>query len=374
MSDSFKDIFLENNTLSLDEALLKRRNRIMLRINPGLKRAYAGFASETDPERKNAYCAKLLNAFEQSAIEKAGALFTCAVTDLRYYKRYRKDRVRIDHSDHTVKDYFSVMVIAKDEGSYLKEYVLFYKAIGADRLYFYDNCSSDNTLEVLDPFIRSGFVVYQKWPGADVQTSAYRHALKKTRKRTKWLAVVDADEFLYSPKGDIKKELKAYEKYPGIGANWKLFGPSGHDKRPEGLVTDNYNEVVDDDYGFDNRHIKSIVQPGKVLCMYMTHFPIYKGKQYAVDEQMNELDNTNSFIKGAGKAFSRKSCAEVFRINHYRTKSIEELQIKCAKGYIDGKPNAVPEDLLAPYNGPMKEDYSIRPWADLIRGECYEGK
>ena len=193
--------------------------------------------------------------------------------------------------------------------------MLFYKATGADRIYLYDNDSTDNLMNVIEPFIKEGFVVYQKWPGKVVQQAAYRDAIRRTRTRTKWLAIVDSDEYLFSPCGNMKDQLKAYEAYPGIGVNWRMFGPNGHDKRPNGLIMDNYTTTIANADELVNRHIKSIVQPKMVFTTYHTHYVIYKRHKYAVDEDKNLIDNTNAFYANAGKAFTSHNHSDTFRIN-----------------------------------------------------------
>ena len=34
--------------------------------------------------------------------------------------------------------------------------------------------------------------------------------------------------------------LVEYEEWPAVGVNWAMFGTSGHEKKPEGLVIENY--------------------------------------------------------------------------------------------------------------------------------------
>lgn len=52
--------------------------------------------------------------------------------------------------------YLSVACIAKNEGPYIREWIEYHKIVGVERFYFYDNDSSDNTREVLEPYIRGG--------------------------------------------------------------------------------------------------------------------------------------------------------------------------------------------------------------------------
>jgi len=204
-------------------------------------------------------------------------------------------------------------------------------------------------------------VNYRRWPGHAVQAAAYRDAVRRTRRRTKWLALIDADEFLFSPKGTMPQQLAAYEQYPAVGANWLMIGPCGHETRPQGLVMDAYDEIhAEHDAGL-NCHIKSIVQPKEVLTVFHPHYAVYKRNRYAVGEDGVPLDNRST------RAFSLKNNRDIFRINHYCTKSLEDLREKCMKGRADGMPNADYDDLLRQFDEPMVKDDTIKPYADLVR-------
>ncbi len=358
--------FLNHNRWYVNRLTKSRRSRWLFVVSPKLRRLWAECGKAASPEEENAALAAVVNAYEEGPIWRAQKKLFCLGEDLRVFLKQRGKRKIIDHSDRRKKDYYSVAEVVKNEARYLREHILFYMATGADRIYLYDNGSTDNLMEVLAPFLESGFVVYQRWPGQTVQTAAYRDAVRRTRRRSKWLAIIDADEFLFSPKGKMPEQLKAFEQYPGVGANWVMYGPNGHDRRPEGLVMDAYTTTHEDYNAGPNCHIKSIVQPKKVFCIFHTHYAIYKGKGYAVGEDGVALDNRTE------RAFSRKNNHQIFRINHYCTRSLEDLEEKCAKGRADGAPNANYEDLRREFDAPMRVDDTIKPYADIVRSKYKE--
>ena len=49
--------------------------------------------------------------------------------------------------------YLSLCAIVKNEAPYLPEWIEFYKLVGVEKFYIYDNDSTDNTKEVLKPYI-----------------------------------------------------------------------------------------------------------------------------------------------------------------------------------------------------------------------------
>ena len=353
--------FLNYNRAYVRRLRRSRKNRWIFAVDAKIRRLYAECSKQNSPEQENAALAAVLNHYEEGPFWRAKKWLVCFLDDFSLFIRQFGKRKTIDRSDKNARDYYSLAVIVKNEARYLREYILFYEATGADRIYLYDNDSTDELMNVLDPFLKSGFVIYRKWPGRNVQAGAYRDALRRTRSRTKWLAFIDADEFLFSPKGSMPDQLKAYEKYPGVGANWVVYGPNGHERRPDGLVMDEYTTTLEEINSGFNCHIKSIVQPKQVFLVYHPHFAVYKGKGYAVGEDFVPLDNRST------RAFSLMNNREIFRINHYNSKSLEDLREKCRKGYPDGSPNAKYDDQVRIVDCPMIEDYSIKPYADYVR-------
>ncbi|MBP5463482.1 MAG: glycosyltransferase family 92 protein, partial [Lachnospiraceae bacterium] len=234
------DLFLKNNGRSIERIATWKRHRWMLLLNRKAKKLYSEYLNETDPAKKNELSALALNSIDNMLINRARRRCNILKEDVRLFFTQFGKRTTIDRSDRKVKDYYSVVVITKNSAAYIREFILFYQATGADRIYLYDNDSTDNLTEVIKPFTESGFVVYRRWPGKVLQTAAYRDAVRRSKRRTKWLGIVDDDEFLFSPKGPMPEQLREYEDYPGVGVNWVLYGPHGHDKSPAGLVMDNY--------------------------------------------------------------------------------------------------------------------------------------
>lgn len=362
------DLFLQNNSAVLEDLRHNSRLfRMRFRMSKRIRKLYSFFREQTDSHQKNEACTQLLNAYENSLFMRKKRQFKCFMEDIRLiFKQWGKKKT-IDNSDKDRRDYYSVVVVTKNSAKYIREFILFYQATGVDRIYLYDNDSTDKLLERIRPFTESGYVVYRSWPGKVVQTAAYRDAIRKSKRRTKWLAIVDDDEFLFSPRGTMPEQLRDYEDYPGVGANWVLFGPNGHDKSPAGLVMDNYTETFADGDCLGNHHIKSIVQPRMVACIHHTHFAEYKRGQFAVDERKEPIDYFSAVLARTGRAFTPKNYRDVFRINHYQTKSLEDLRNKCVRGFADGAPNDDYDSKVEAFSAPMVEDNTIAPYAEIVK-------
>jgi hypothetical protein len=232
------------------------------------------------------------------------------------------------------RSYLSAVVIAKNEASYLVEWLEFHRLVGIEHVYLYDNGSTDETREILHPYIRGGFVTYLPWANFDrnavPQRQAYAHALCNFGPRWRWMAFIDVDEFLFPLKDDnLRTVLPAYDDLPAVAVHWHMFGSSGHKRRPSGLVIENYTDraPIPSPAGHDEILLKwkSIVDPSKVRAVVSPHvFMFEDGRKGAYDEDRRWILKTQ-----------RASAAStVLRLNHYFTNSEEELAAKIAKGSV----------------------------------------
>ena len=231
--------------------------------------------------------------------------------------------------------YLSICAIYRDEGDYLAEWVEFHRLAGVDRFYLYNNFSKDNHREVLAPYVDEGIVTIRDWPVLDGrlgQMPAYNDCLRWHRHDSRWIGVIDLDEFLFSPSGEsLPAVLAEYEQWPGVVARWVMFGPSGHRTKQPGLVIENYQSRLDNLGGGVN--VKSVVDPTRVITSHSAH---HFGYPYlsAVDE--------NHFPVRGPKMESDSS--ERLRVNHYHWKSEEEYIAKCARKHAVGRPLEVPTE------------------------------
>ncbi|GAB2563938.1 glycosyltransferase family 92 protein [Dyella jejuensis] len=233
----------------------------------------------------------------------------------------------------------AICAVFKDEAAYLREWVEFHQLMGVERFYLYNNNSSDRYLDALQMHIESGAVVLHEWPDHPAQLQVYEHCLKTHGAETDWLAFIDIDEFLFSPKARLLPDVLAdYAEYPGVGVNWVMFGSAGHKQKPAGGVLENYLRRGQLEGGItylqpdrsqrpENAHIKSIVQPSKMLGCTNAHFMQYAGGARAVDENGQPIEG----------AFTTRVSVDKLRINHYWSKSEDECRYKFAKSLADGK-------------------------------------
>ena len=222
------------------------------------------------------------------------------------------------------------VLIAKNEATYIKEWLDFHIKQGVSKFIIYDNESTDNFREVLSPYIESGIVIYDIIRGKRRQTDAYNIALNKYGNRFKYMGLIDADEFVfvrnntYGGNGNLcefmDKFMAEHPNAGGIGINWLIFGSSHHEKRPAGGVLENFTMCAEKSFVV-NHHIKTIFDPLKAMSAGV-HYPIYRRGSQNLDENGKIISGTRTEQVNFDK----------IRINHYFTKSKEETIAKLNKG------------------------------------------
>ncbi|MCM1218495.1 MAG: glycosyltransferase family 92 protein [Lachnospiraceae bacterium] len=226
----------------------------------------------------------------------------------------------------------AMVSISKNEGPYIAEWIEYHRLVGFQKFYFYDNESDDNTSKVLSPYIDSGIVEYTLMRGKARQLDAYNDAINKHKHECRWMAFLDMDEYLvptepFKPINKIVSELVDSENRgaAGIGVNWAVFGSSGHQHKPEGLITENFVRRGENTH-WVNYHIKTVCNPRLVAYYISPHYPLYKIGAYSI----NDSDG-----KRLWGWFCHNVAWKNLRINHYFTKSKEQYLQKRNRGLGD---------------------------------------
>ena len=134
-------------------------------------------------------------------------------------------------------DKIAVCAIFKDEAPYLLEWLAFHRMIGVDLFVLYDNGSSDGGSDLIRASSFARNVTLIDWPDRPGQLSAYNHFRVNHAPRFTWVAFIDIDEFIMPLAGSSIRDIlmrPAYAPYAQILLQWLVFGPSGHDRRPDG--------------------------------------------------------------------------------------------------------------------------------------------
>ena len=226
------------------------------------------------------------------------------------------------HREVVPKYYLAVCTMAKNEGPYFKEWIEWHHNLGVEKFYIYDNESTDNTKEILAPYVASGLVEYIFWKGVKQQLPIYDDCLDRHRLDTRWMAVIDLDEFIVPIQDKtIPQFLSRFEEASAIEINWLCYGSGGADKKVEGGVMERFKQHAEPDHIL-NRHVKSIVNPRRVVSFIGAHeVARMSGKTF------------DSHGQPVRKHFRDRDPQQVvIRINHYAVNSYEEFLGKRARG------------------------------------------
>jgi hypothetical protein len=171
------------------------------------------------------------------------------------------------------------------------------------------------------------------------------------------LGFIDVDEFLFpTSEKDLPSVLRDFEDYVAVSVNWVAFGSSGHDTPPEGFVLENFTERGELDHPFPmpklrnpdypedhplgykpmNTHVKTLVDPSRTIRFRTAHHYKYLPGLSAVTENKTPVDTPTT----------ETVSVERLRINHYWSKSRQQLLKKISKGAVESKKRKTPHNYV----------------------------
>jgi hypothetical protein len=244
-----------------------------------------------------------------------------------------------------------VVVIIRNEGPYLEEWLAYHLALGVEHFFIYDNGSDDDFHEIIERYVNHGLATVVHWPMGGGQLDAYSHALRFFGPSVDWLAYFDVDEFLVPlVDEDIPSVLARFEDGADVRVPRVEFGFSGHRTPPEALTIDAYTGVADV-FGRDPSkppRVKTILQPRGISAIGI-HTATLADSPIARDQRPVPTRSV------------RKAAREHIQLNHYYTRSFEEFEAKRFRGSATGRiaRPAIPFDLPT-----LREDASAHRFID----------
>lgn len=212
------------------------------------------------------------------------------------YKRRALARDQAFQS-RTPEVYLAACLIFRNEANNLDEWIQFHLGVGIEHFYLFNNNSTDHYEQVLDPYIKRKVVMLSHWADYRTRDKAYALAAEQCADHTRWLAIFDSDEFLFSVSNQkVSDSLRLLENVPAIQVLRYEYGANGHTQRPNGPIIDNY---LKRSAAF--RGVKSIINPRLVA----------------------EIGHHQCRSFGGRQALSTE-----LRINHYWARSLEDLNAK----------------------------------------------
>ena len=227
--------------------------------------------------------------------------------------------------------YLSIGAIFKNEGHILEEWLDHYIFHGVDHFYLINDFSTDNYLEIIDKY-KDKISLFNNLKAEKTrgrQGECYNHFFKPILNETKFLGILDLDEFLYSPiEIDLKNILKNYENYAQIVVNWVWFNSNGHKTQPKSVVQ-----------GFTKRveYKTKIYSPSPYgWCMNGTLGPkTILNTSFTI----NDISIHGSTVDGESinLSYLRDFNNPLLLINHYAIQSVEFFsKVKMTRGDVNG--------------------------------------
>jgi len=265
----------------------------------------------------------------------------------------------------------------RNEAHYLKEWVDYHYMAGVEHFWLYNNNSTDNWEEVLQPYIEKGIVEVTYWPNPagtcymKTQVQAFKDAIKRAQGVAKWIALIDIDEFLLPMQDRSIPECldNHFSDAFAIYVNWLNFGTGGvYISQGEPilfrLISASLRTHSDNGIG------KSIVRPEFVdlaNVWYLHHFTL-KPDAYYINGNREPMSFVGNDLRPDGRHYD-----QYIRINHYVLRDESYYRnVKLAKpsqGYPDKN------QLLEHYDSFSKvRDYSIINFIQKNYPGKYPGK
>ena len=226
----------------------------------------------------------------------------------------------------------TVAAIFKCESRYIAEWIAWHRMVGVGEFWLYDNDDQPDpdTHRVLAPYIAAGIVSLVHLPGKKRQSNAYwevRQRAERQQDQTKWVAVIDLDEFLQPMDGEsilgVLDRLDGPD-VAGVVGSWACFGSSRYYNPPRSCVGSfTFRPPLEFHW---NRVIKQVFRAGRVTSHLSPHeFPAAPG--FRVIDTLGE-SHTGALRSGDG-------IWDGFRVAHYITRSKDDYYDKLRRGFAD---------------------------------------
>jgi hypothetical protein len=209
----------------------------------------------------------------------------------------------------------ALVTIVKGENRYIEEYCDYYLRLGFSNIILYDN-SDLNDMAYLRRINKNIMVIH--FPGMGKQIPAYNHFIHYYRQRYDYVAFFDADEFLVLKQHrTIGEFCREHISEGALGVNWYIFGNNNRERYEQDLVIRRFTKRASK----MDPHVKTIAKCSDLRRM-MIHHPLdLSGKPFY---------NIKKELMSGPRNFSVDD--SIVQLNHYMTKSNEELVYKIRRG------------------------------------------
>ena len=229
------------------------------------------------------------------------------------------------------KYYLSVGAMFKNESHGIKEWILHYLHHGVEHFYLINDNSTDNSVNIIQEYVDKGLVTLFNVDEPYFygrQRFIYNKYILPLIKESKWLLMVDLDEYVWSQKEiNLQNVLRGFENYGQVQIHEHVFGSCGHIEQPTHIVKS----------FIKRQHHNPFVDRGKLKYCVNSSYEFSSLNIHHANFTINEYD------KDASKFIL--VFPDYLVVNHYNCQS-QELwnNVKCTRGDADNYLVRTPED------------------------------
>ena len=245
-----------------------------------------------------------------------------------YYKHgiFNNDTsIKILPRNETKNKGICMCVLGKLSNIYIKEFISFYKKMGVDKIFLYDNNwrPHEKFESVLKSEVESGFVNITDIRGYyGIQDFVNNECYQRNRYNYSWIIFFDLDEFIYFK--DNKTTLKDFLYHPKfnncdvIKLNWRFYTDNDYLRYKNESVIKRFSTPSK----YQRRDIKSIIRGGLGDFIMEVHSPIFLNN--TCDVNGNFINLTKNYLMDLKYDYAY--------LKHYYTKTVEEFCKKIRGG------------------------------------------
>lgn len=206
-----------------------------------------------------------------------------------------------------------ICTIIKDEFEYLKEWCEYHLNLGFDKIFLFEDFESKSHKKLNLPSkceIKSLYEYLEDKDCSYRQINLFNQFCKENKNC--WCLFSDIDEFLVFEEGwDLQRFIYEFRCCPSVTLFWDLVTSSGHIKRPQGKILDNYTEHIElSKSKIKGFYFKCFANLNYRVEFINVHYPLYSvltSKRYM---EIPYLKETRTY--------------EVAKLNHYLSKSFQD--------------------------------------------------
>lgn len=128
----------------------------------------------------------------------------------------------------------AIALFVKDEAQDIAGWIAWHLALGADRLFIYDDHSNDGTWEILQAAAKRYDAIELARSDLHMssnffwrQATCYKDACRKATGQFDWIGFLDGDEYVSLETADsLNAFLEQFSDYNGVTLSWRIYGSS----------------------------------------------------------------------------------------------------------------------------------------------------